>query len=128
MSTEAKVPGTELEDVVREVMDRWKTGIDSHQPDRVAAQFTEDAIFQGLRPYSVGRQGVSAYYDSQPRGMTVTYRVLETRSVATGAVLAYLDADFSFPDRTTVSVHIGVLVTQGSHGWRIAYYQASRAD
>lgn len=128
MWTEAKVPGTELEGIVGEVMDRWKAGIDSHQPDRVAEQFTEDAVFQGLRPYSVGRQGVYAYYDGQPSGMTVSYRVLETRPVATDAVLGYLHADFSFPDRDTVSVRIGVLVTRGADGWRIAYYQASRTD
>lgn len=122
------MPGTELEDVVRAVLDRWKAGIDSHEPDRVAEQFTEDAIFQGLRPYSVGRQGVSDYYDTQPRGMTVSYRVLETRAVAAGAVLGYLNADFSFPDGSVTSVRIGVLVTRGVDGWRIAYYQASRTD
>lgn len=128
MWMEVKVPGTELDQAVREVMDRWKAGIDSHQPDRVADQFTEDAIFQGLRPYSVGQQGVYAYYDSQPHGMTVSYRILRTRPVAAGAVLGYLHADFAFPDRSIVSVRIGVLVTQGSGGWRIAYYQASKID
>lgn len=122
------MPGTELEHIVAEVMDRWKSGIDSQQPDRVAEQFTEDAIFQGLRPYSVGRQGVYEYYNGQPPGLTVAYRVLETRPVGTDAVLGYLHADFSFPDRTTVSVRIGVLVTHGADGWRIAYYQASQTD
>lgn len=128
MSTEAKVPDTEPEEVVREVMDRWKSGIDSHEPDRVAEQFTGDAIFQGLRPYSVGQQGVFAYYDSQPHGMTVSYRILETRPIASDAVLGYLHADFSFPDQTTISARIGVLLRKGAEHWRIAYYQASRID
>lgn len=122
------MPGTDLEQIVGEVMDRWKSGVDSHQPDLVAEQFTEDTVFQGLRPYSVGRQGVYAYYDGQPPGMTVAYHVLETRRVSTEAVLGYLHADFSFPDRDTVSVRIGVLVTRGADRWRIAYYQASRTD
>jgi hypothetical protein len=52
--------------------------------------FTEDAIFQGLRPYSVGRQGVADYYDAQPGGMTVTYRILETRRPTEELVLGYL--------------------------------------
>lgn len=60
--------------------------------------------------------------------MTVSYRVLETRPVASHAVLGYLNADFSFPDQPTISVNIGLLVIQGSDGWRIAYYQASRID
>jgi uncharacterized protein (TIGR02246 family) len=128
MSMEAKVPGTELESVVREVMDRWKAAIDAHEPRGVAELFAQDAIFQGLRPYSVGQQGVTDYYASQPRGMTVCYHVLETRQIAADAVLAYLRADFSFPDQTTISVNIGVLLRQGDDGWRIVFYQASRID
>lgn len=119
------MPDTDTDQVVREVMDRWKAGIDAHDPDRVAEQFTEDAIFQGLRPYSVGPKGVVAYYDSQPVGMTVTYRILETRHVAADAVLSYLHADFSMPDQSTITVRIGVLITLGDAGWRIGYYQAS---
>ena len=69
MWTVVKVQDTE---VLRGVLDEWKAGVDAHQPQRVAAVFTEDAIFQGLRPYSVGRDGVANYYDSQPLGMTVT--------------------------------------------------------
>jgi uncharacterized protein (TIGR02246 family) len=119
------VPGTDTEQIVREVMDRWKAGIDTHEPERVAAQFTQDTVFQGLRPYSVGPQGVIAYYDSQPVGMTVTYRILETRRVAADAVLGYLVADFAFPDRPTLVVNVGVLVRRADEGWRIGYYQAS---
>jgi hypothetical protein len=78
-------------------MDRWKAGIDAHEPHEVAALFTQDAIFQGLRPYSVGSQGVTDYYEAQPRGMTVSYRILETRQAAADVVLGYLDADFVFP-------------------------------
>jgi hypothetical protein len=39
----------------------------------VAAVFTDDVEFQGLRPYGVGRNAVADYYDSQPDGMAVTY-------------------------------------------------------
>ena len=45
------------EQVISGVMDRWKARVDGHEPDQVAACFTEDAIFQGMRPYTVGRQG-----------------------------------------------------------------------
>jgi uncharacterized protein (TIGR02246 family) len=122
------VPGTDDGQIVREVMDRWKAGIDAHEPQRVAAQFSEDAVFQGLRPYSVGPQGVTAYYAAQPVGMTVTYRILETRRVASDAVLGYLVADFAFRDSPTLVVNLGVLVTHGDDGWRIGYYQASLLD
>ena len=113
------------DEVLRDVMDRWKAGIDTQAPAEVAAVFTTDAIFQGLHPYSVGRQGVADYYAGQAPGMTVTYTVLETRRLAENLVLGYLSADFSFPDRPTVSVYLGVVV-KNDDDWRIAFYEASR--
>ena len=59
----------DTEEILRGALDRWKAGIDAEEPERVAEVFTGDAIFQGLHPYSVGRQGVIDYYASQPRGM-----------------------------------------------------------
>jgi uncharacterized protein (TIGR02246 family) len=119
-----KVQDTE---VLRAVLQQWKAGIDAHDPQAVAAVFTEDAIFQGLRPYSVGRGGVAEYYDSQPLGMTVTYRVLETRRPTEELVLGYVRADFAFPDGSTLSLNIGVAVAH-DNGWNILHYQASRLD
>ena len=87
--------------------------------------FTEDAIFQGLRPYSVGRDGIATYYDGQPLGMTVSYRVLETRSPTEELAVGYVRADFAYPDRATVTLNLGVVVTCTDAGWRIQHYQAS---
>ena len=120
----AKVQDTE---VLRGVLDGWKAGVDARQPQRVAAVFTEDAIFQVLRPYSVGRDGVANYYDSQPLGMTATYRILETRRPTEDLVLGYVRADFTFPDRATVSLNLGVLIMRTDTDWRILHYQASPA-
>ncbi len=122
------MPDTEEAEALRGALDRWKAGIDAHQPERVAEVFTEDAIFQGLRPYSVGRQGVINYYASQPRGMTVDYQILQARRLAADHVLGYVHADFSFPDGHVVTVFLGVVITHTGDGWSIAYYQASRLD
>jgi hypothetical protein len=115
-------------DPLRNALDRWKAGIDAHQPVRVSEVFTEDAIFQGLRPYSVGRQGVVDYYASQPVGLTVEYEILQTRRLADDRVLGYVHADFTFPDRHVVSVFLGVVVEHHPDGWSISYYQASLLD
>jgi uncharacterized protein (TIGR02246 family) len=123
MWTAVKVPDT---DALRDALDRWKAGIDDQQPERVAQVFTEDAIFQGLRPYSVGRQGVTNYYASQSPGMTVDYQILQTRRLAADQVLGYVHADFAFPDRAEVSVFLGVVVKHTEDGWSIGYYQASK--
>ncbi|MFC9231078.1 SgcJ/EcaC family oxidoreductase [Streptomyces decoyicus] len=116
------------ESVLRGVLDRWKAAVDAHEPQRVASYFTEDAIFQGLHPYSVGRRGITGYYDSQPLGMTAAYRILETRRLADDLVLGYLSVDFSFTDRPTLAVHLAVLVRQMEDGWYISHYQVSRLD
>lgn len=54
------------EAVLRGVLNRWKAAVDAHEPEQAADCFSEDAIFQGLHPYTVGRAGISAYYASQP--------------------------------------------------------------
>lgn len=132
MSTEVKVPGTEQDvandtgmDIVRAVLDEWKAGIDAHDPARVAAVFTTDAVFQGLRPYTVGRDGVFGYYDGQPRGLTVDYRVDEVRRPAENVVLGYGRADFTRPDGTVIGLTLGVVLTRPDDRWQIAQYQVS---
>jgi len=119
---------TDSTTVLRGVLDAWKTAVDAHDPQKVASLFTEDAIFQGLHPYSVGRQGIAEYYDSQPLGMTAAYRILETRRLADELVLGYLEAEFSFTDRPSLSVKLAVLVRRVADGWSIAHYQVSRLD
>jgi uncharacterized protein (TIGR02246 family) len=116
------------DEVLRGALDQWQAGINAHDGQRVAAVFTEDAIFQGLRPYSVGRRGVAQYYDSQPLGMTVSYRVLESRRPGPDVVLGYVHAEFAFPDRAAIGLYIGVLVERDDDGWRIGHYQGSRID
>ena len=115
----------EGEEILRGVLDRWKAAVDAHQPQQVASYFTEDAIFQGLHPYSVGRQGVADYYASQPLGLTAAYRILETRRPAEGLVLGYLSVAFSFADRPTLNVYLSVLLAHAQDGWYISHYQVS---
>ena len=113
-------------DILTGVLDAWKSAVDAHDPERVAASFTEDAIFQGLHPYSVGRGSVAAYYDAQPLGMTAAYRIVETRRLAEDVILGYASVDFAFTDRPTLSVHLSVIVRHVGDAWLIAHYQVSR--
>lgn len=116
---------TDNEAILRGVLDGWKAAVDAHEPEQVAAGFTEDAIFQGLHPYSVGRQGIAAYYDSQPMGMTAQYRILETRRLADDLVLGYQSVEFGFTDRPALTVSLGLLLKRLADGWKIALYQVS---
>ena len=116
-------PGDEA--ILRAVLNEWKAGVDAHEPQRVASVFTEDAIFQGLHPYTVGRQGAADYYDSQPLGMTADYEILETRRLADDVVLGYLKVTFSFTDRPRLGVSLSIVATRGDAGWHISHYQVS---
>src|SRR5882757_1504520 len=94
---------------LRSVLDSWKAAVDAHEPEAVAAVFTEQAIFQGLHPYTVGRRGVAEYYASQPLGMTAAYTIREARRLAPDLVLGYLTVNFSFTDRPTLTVYLSVI-------------------
>ena len=117
---------TDDKTVLHDVLERWRTAVDAHRPQDVAAVFTEDAIFQGLHPYGVGRDAVAAYYASQPLGMRAAYRILETRRFADDLVLGYLDVEFTFTDRDPVAVKLAVLARRQDDGWSLAHYQVSR--
>jgi muconolactone delta-isomerase len=110
------------------ILTRWKEAVDAHQPEKVAALFTTDAIFQGLHPYTVGQAGIAKYYAAQPRGMTALYTLRETRGLSDGLVLGYLNVEFGFSDRATLTVYLSVIIRQDADGWRIVHYQVSRLD
>ena len=114
------------ETALRDVLDRWKAGVDAHEPERVAAVFTEEALFQGLHPYSVGRPGVAEYYASQPLGMTAEYEILESRQLADDLVLGYLRVVFAFTDRPALPVYLSVLAKKEPGGWFLDHYQVSK--
>lgn len=116
---------THMEAAVRDAMDRWKAAVDAHEPDKVADVFTEDAIFQGTHPYSVGRPGVAAYYDSQPLGMQARYQIVETRRLAEDLALGFLEVVFAYVDKDPLPVHLGVLLKREADTWNIAFYQVS---
>ncbi len=114
------------QEALQSALDYWKAGVDAHAPDDVALGFTEDVIFQGLHPYSVGRVGVAEYYESQPLGMTADYVIRETRRLADDVVLGYLDVEFGFTDRPVLAVKLGVIVRLLGGAWLISHYQVSR--
>ena len=116
---------TDNETILRSVLDEWKAAVDAHDPEHVAAIFTDDAIFQGLHPYSVGPVGVAEYYDSQPIGLTANYKILESRRLADDLVLGYLAVEFTFTDRPPLNVYLSVILRRLGDTWLISHYQVS---
>ncbi|MEV4108991.1 nuclear transport factor 2 family protein [Nonomuraea sp. NPDC049695] len=117
--------GTETQ-ILHSVLDRWEAAVNAHDSKRVASYFTDDAIFQGLHPYSVGPGGVAEYYEAQPIGLTAAYSILETRRPADDLVLGYMSVDFAFTDRPTLTVYLCVMARRAGDDWLISHYQVSR--
>ena len=111
--------------VLSNLLDAWQRAIDGHHPEQVAGLFTEDAVFQGLQPYSIGRAGVQEYYAGQPAGMTVAYRILRTSELADDVVLGWVAADFTFVDRPPIAVNLTIVARRADDAWRIAHYHVS---
>jgi uncharacterized protein (TIGR02246 family) len=114
--------------ILRTILDQWKSAVDAHDPKRVASYFTDDAIFQGLHPYSIGPEGVAEYYDAQPIGMTAAYDIRETRRLADDLVLGYLSVDFAFTGRPVLTVNLSMILRRIGDVWLISHYQVSRLD
>ena len=127
LADDLDMTSTEVE-ILRTVLDQWKSAVDAHDPKRVASNFTDDAIFQGLHPYSIGPEGVAEYYDAQPIGMAAAYEIRETRRLADDLVLGYLTIDFTFTDRPELTVNLSVIVRRVGDVWLINHYQVSRLD
>jgi hypothetical protein len=60
--------------------------------------------------------------------MKASYKILETRRLASDLVLGYQSVDFSFTDRPTLTVYLSVLVKRTAESWSISHYQVSRID
>ena len=117
----------EQDRILTGVLDAWADGIKAHEPDRVASYFTEDAIFQGFDPVqTVGRTGIAAYYDKQPIGLTASYRIQERRQISDGALLGYVDVDFTLPDGTVIPVHLTGVLLNIDGTWLLSHYHVSK--
>lgn len=58
--------------------------------------------------------------------MKAEYKILHTRRLADDLVLGYLSVDFTFTDRPTLQVYLGVLLKKEPAGWLIDHYQVSK--
>lgn len=118
---------TDTNAIVEGVLDRWKHAIDRHDPEGAAALFTENAIFQGLRPdHSAGREGVVDYYASQPLGLVANYTLLDARESADGVITGYELVRFDFTDRPSIEGHLTTVFVRVSGSWLIDHYHVSR--
>ena len=110
------------------LLDRWADGIRRRDLDQIAAQFTDDALFQGFDPEpTFGHAAVTAYYGKQPPGLPADYTLLHTRELAPGAALGYAAVTFHRPDQP-VRVHLTVVAAEVDGHWLLNHYHVSRVQ
>jgi uncharacterized protein (TIGR02246 family) len=119
----------ELDRIVSGALDTWADAVRAHEPERAASYFTEDAIFQGFdRTHTVGRPGITAYYDKQPLGLSPTFEILERRQLSDDTLIAYVDVDFARPDGVVIPVHLTAVLVHVDGVWLISYYHVSKIE
>ncbi|MEV0893919.1 SgcJ/EcaC family oxidoreductase [Promicromonospora sp. NPDC050262] len=114
--------------VISALLDRWSDGIRRRDLAHIAAQFTEDALFQGFDPEpSFGRDAVSAYYGKQPAGLTADYTLIRTSALGDHAALGYAAVAFHRPGGP-VNVFLTVVAVREEGSWLISHYHVSRVQ
>ena len=113
--------------ILTEVLNAWAHGIREHEPERVASHFTENALFQGVAPtHSIGRLGVTTYYERQPKGLSPVFRILEHRQLSDTTLISYVDVDFIHPDGGVIPVHLTAVLQYVDGSWLISHYHVSQ--
>ncbi|WP_435887355.1 hypothetical protein [Streptomyces antimycoticus] len=60
--------------------------------------------------------------------MSAAYRVLESRRLSDDIVLGFVAVEFSFTDRPSLGVNLGLLLRRPEDDWLSSHYQVSRLD
>lgn len=129
MSTIDTIDTAEQDRLVTGTLQTWADGIRAHEPQDVAAVFTEDAVFQGFDPtHVVGRAGIAAYYAKQPIGLTADFHIAERRRIADDTILIYARVDFSPPDAAVIPVHLTAVLQLSAGAWLIRHYHVSKIE
>ena len=111
---------------VEPALKTWQRGIAENNLESIAAAFTTDALFQGLRPQpSYGPDGVKEYYGSQPAPLTVDYQIVHFRSLTDQAAIVYLEANFHPAGRNDLRTHITLVLQPVDGRWLINHYHVS---
>ncbi|RLP76470.1 DUF4440 domain-containing protein [Mycetocola tolaasinivorans] len=114
-------------DTLSAVMTRWSDAVASGDTARIAALYTEDPLFQGLRPTPErDRAGVADYYGHQPAGLTPTVTPIDVRQTSENSILGFLAVDFAAPGRPLVETHLTVQILRIDDEWLINHYHVSR--
>jgi uncharacterized protein (TIGR02246 family) len=129
MSMIETIDTVEQDRLLTATLSAWADGIRAHEPDHVAAVFTEDAVFQGFDPaHVVGRAGIAAYYAKQKVGLRAAFHIIERRRVAADVLVAYLRVDFSPPDAAVIPVHLTAVLRLDDGAWLISHYHVSKIE
>jgi uncharacterized protein (TIGR02246 family) len=115
---------------VTDVLETWRTTIETSDHAASARLFTPDGVFQGLRPTrSIGHTEIERYYAAIPAGTTVTNRIGTIARRAPDVLSAFVESTFEFTDGRTVDLHLTLILIQAADtGWLIDHFHIAPAS
>ncbi|WP_371493519.1 nuclear transport factor 2 family protein [Kitasatospora sp. NBC_00374] len=114
---------------MHDVLRRWKSAFDDHQPDAMADLFTPDALFQGFGPAVLtGRGAVRDYYEAVPAGRRAEVTVLHTYTIGEQVAGGFAAVTFSDAHDWEARVNLSLVLRLHDTGWRIRQYHVSRVE
>ena len=115
-------------DDVRSVQTKWAEVFSPLEPDRMAALYSEDAVFYGSNKLlRSGRDGVRAYYAGLPKGVLIGVAFDNEKVVAlTPDVISVAGtATFKRANDTDLVLRLTLVLVKRSGTWLIASHHAS---
>ncbi|WNF28398.1 nuclear transport factor 2 family protein [Streptomyces sp. C11-1] len=112
--------------VLGDLLQEWQSRFNEPDPERAAALFTEDALFQGLFPEPVtGPESIAGYYRQVPPGTRAIARVLHAYRGGDDWIGGLAQVVFHQHDGD-IPVRLSLVAVRGDEGWRIRQYHVSR--
>ena len=122
--------------IVNDALARIEAGWNTADGSAFAAPFDQDADFVDIRgAHHHGREAIAgghqAIFGSIYRGSTVRYRLLQSTSVATGCILALVQAQLEAPSGPLQGTHrstITLLLVDHDDAWTIRAFHNTLLD
>jgi uncharacterized protein (TIGR02246 family) len=115
------------ENLMQDVLGRWKIAFDRHDTDVMAGLFSPDALFQGFGPSVIlGREAIQAYYDAVPDDRTADVTIVHTYTIGERTAGGFADVTFSDPAGWEARVHLSLVLRFDDDDWLIQQYHVSQ--
>ncbi|ACZ89926.1 SgcJ/EcaC family oxidoreductase [Streptosporangium roseum] len=118
--------GAGAADVLDRLLHDWQQAFNGHNPNEIAALFSQDALFQGISPQlRCGPQEIFDYYARVTRGTTAQVEVVSAVRLSQTIVHGFAEVTFIAPTGDLHLVRLSIVAKQAESAWLIHNYHAA---